>query len=633
MLAALAGLLAFGGPAAGRSLWLGATDLSSQSDYAFDPDVAADPEGEAIAVWSEVATNVNQVWESTHPPDGAWQAPVMLGYTTWWGPQVVVDSAGDATVAWGDGSGVEVSERPYGGTWRSPVSLGGAGNDQGLQLAEDSRGDTIAVWEVGVIVYAATRPAGGEWQPPFELSSAAESASGPQVALDAQGDAVAVWQLSGGPHEVIQAAVRPAVSGVWQAAVTISNTNQDAGPPALVVDPEGNANVLWPGGGLIQSSFRPAGGSWQTPVDVSASGGADPQLAVDSAGDATAVWDQSDETGDYLAEAAQRPVGAAWEAPVVISDAQAVPPGPQVVTDARGDAVAIWDSYDGSTQVHSVQAAVEPAGGAWQAAGSLSGAGGDATAVWDRSDGTDTIVQAAGLDTVGPRLDGLSIPTAATVGVPVAFSASAFDVWSLVQSTSWSFGDGATAPGPAVTHTYTHPGSYPVTVTSTDLLGNATSTTATIAVAAAPATSSGATNPPTTPSLTRVTQTHTRWREGTSEPNIARRRAPVGTTFAFTVNEPVRVTLTFTQAVPGRRRSARCRAMTRQDRGHETCRRTIVRGTLTVSANTGAHHLCFQGRIGHHELPLGPYTAKIVATNATTHERSATKTLHFTIVR
>ncbi|HTX11123.1 MAG TPA: hypothetical protein VME22_21040 [Solirubrobacteraceae bacterium] len=152
LLAALAGLLAMSGPAAASSAWLGPTDLSSASENAYDPDVAAGPEGEAIAAWTELATNVNQVWESTHPPDGAWQAPVMLGYTTWSGPQVVVDSAGDATVAWGDGSGVEVSERPCGGTWQSRVSLDGAGNDQDLQLAEDSGGDTIVVWDVGVIV-------------------------------------------------------------------------------------------------------------------------------------------------------------------------------------------------------------------------------------------------------------------------------------------------------------------------------------------------------------------------------------------------------------------------------------------------------------------------------------------------
>ncbi|HUO36941.1 MAG TPA: hypothetical protein VMU34_03445 [Mycobacterium sp.] len=103
---------------------------------------------------------------------------------------------------------------------------------------------------------------------------------------------------------------------------------------------------------------------------MSASGGADPQVAVDSVGDVTAVWDQSDGSGSYVTEAAQRSAGSGWEAPVAISGAQAVASYPQVVADARGDAVADWDGYDAT--VYTVQAAAKAAGGAWQAAGSLS---------------------------------------------------------------------------------------------------------------------------------------------------------------------------------------------------------------------------------------------------------------------
>jgi len=102
-----------------------------------------------------------------------------------------------------------------------------------------------------------------------------------------------------------------------------------------------------------------AGGTWQTPVGVSASGGADPQVAVDSAGDVTAVWDQSDGSGSYITEAAQRSAGSGWEAPVAISGAQAVASYPQVVADARGDAVADGDGYDAT--VYTVQAAAKAA--------------------------------------------------------------------------------------------------------------------------------------------------------------------------------------------------------------------------------------------------------------------------------
>jgi PKD repeat protein len=642
VLVALAGTLALSASAGARSMWLGATDLSSLSVFADAPDVAADPEGEAIAVWSE--QDGSQVRESTHPPDGAWQPGVTLGSWTWSAPVVEVDAAGDAMVAWGDGGGVEVSERPYGGSWQSPVSLGsGVG---ALQLAGDARGDALAIWlGSDEAVYVAARPAGGGWQRPVQLSSSGENASNPQVALDAQGDAVAVWQLGGGSKDVIQAAERPAASGVWQPSVTISSSAQGAGPPALAVDPAGEATALWAGGGLVESSSRPPGGTWQTPVDVSASGGADPQLALDEAGDAIAVWDQSDGSGNFVAEAARRPEGSAWQAPVAISAVQPIAPGPQVVADARGDAVAIWDDYESSA--YTVQAAVEPAGGAWQAVGSLSSSAvtptmrhlasdpqGNTTVIWSLETGTTDVVQAAGYDAAGPILDGLSIPPSGVVGEPVPFSVSPLDAWSAVASSAWSFGDGQTGIGQTLTHTYTRSGTYPVSITSADVLGNPTTTTGSITIAPASTSPKPTGSAPGTaaPALSRVSQTHRTWREGTTRATISTRRAPIGTTFAFTVDQAARMTLVFTQSLAGRRTAGKCRAPTRANRRHTTCRRTLARGSLSYTVRAGTHRVTFLGRIAGRSLPLGPYIVTMTATGTATAARSDTRALRFTIV-
>jgi hypothetical protein len=70
--------------------------------------------------------------------------------------------------------------------------------------------------------------------------------------------------------------------------------------------------------------------------------------------------------------------------------------------------------------------------------------------------------------------------------VPLAFSVSPFDVWSALGQTSWSFGDGGSATGTAVSHSYAAPGTYQVTVTGTDAVGNASSASGEIAIAAAP---------------------------------------------------------------------------------------------------------------------------------------------------
>jgi len=48
-----------------------------------------------------------------------------------------------------------------------------------------------------------------------------------------------------------------------------------------------------------------------------------------------------------------------------------------------------------------------------------------------------------------------------------------FDVWSsLAGPPRWSFGDGGTARGTAVTHKYANVGSYTVRVSAADAVGN-----------------------------------------------------------------------------------------------------------------------------------------------------------------
>ena len=80
----------------------------------------------------------------------------------------------------------------------------------------------------------------------------------------------------------------------------------------------------------------------------------------------------------------------------------------------------------------------------------------------------------------------MSIPGSGTVGQAVSASVSPFDRWSAVSSTAWNFGDGATASGASVSHAYANPGTYTITVTSTDAVGNATSASGIVQIAAAP---------------------------------------------------------------------------------------------------------------------------------------------------
>ena len=96
-------------------------------------------------------------------------------------------------------------------------------------------------------------------------------------------------------------------------------------------------------------------------------------------------------------------------------------------------------------------------------------------------------MEAAGLDAAGPNVNGFSIPTRGTAGKRLSFSVSpGLDVWSTLSGAPhWFFGDGASASGTTVTHVF-RAGSYNVTVSQADRVGNQTSAHGTVTISPAP---------------------------------------------------------------------------------------------------------------------------------------------------
>jgi PKD domain len=649
------GLLLLGGATAWAApAWLAPADVST-SGLADDPIVAADSQGDMTAVWLGSDGVHASVLAAVRPAGGAWPPPVELSSIDRNAddPAVAVDPQGDATAVWvredATGGTLQAAMRPAGGTWQSPVDVSSAPDLEDPEVAVDSQGDAIAVWDIDNgtnTVQAAVRPAGGAWQAPVDLSSHAADAADPQVAFDADGNATAVWQVREGTSEFVQAATRP-TGGAWQAPVDLTARGQYAGPQ-LAIDPAGDAIAAWNrydgANFIVQAAVRPAdSGAWQSPVDLSAAANSSylSQVAIDPQGDAIAVW--LNQGTHAIVQAAVRPEGQAWGIPTDLSADDESADDPHVAFDAHGNAIAVWTRSNGVSVV--AQAASRPAGGAWQTPVDLSATGadalhpqvavdpqGNAIAVWSRN----FTIQAAGYDAAGPLLRGLSIPASGTAGIPVSLSVSPLDVWSALGATDWSFGDGQTGTGETLTHTYAKPGSYTVGVSSSDALANATSTTAQITIAPAPAIAPPvATGPtPPTPTLTGVSQAHRKWREAEGNAVLAatsKHKLPVGTSFAFTLNETAPVTFAFTQTTVGRRVAGKCEAADQHNRTHVRCRRTLTRGTLIDTAGAGPRTLAFQGQINGRRLPQGAYTVTLTATSDS-GQRSRPHALRFAIV-
>lgn len=142
--------------------------------------------------------------------------------------------------------------------------------------------------------------------------------------------------------------------------------------------------------------------------------------------------------------------------------------------------------------------------------------------------------------------------------------------------------------------------------------------------------------PSNVPTVSNASQSHAVWREGKKAAALSRtskKKAPVGTTFSFTLDQSANVRFVFAQQVGGRSVKGRCVAQTKSNRRKRACKRTVTRGTLSFAAHSGLNKLAFQGLLTRSKkLPPGRYTVLISAANAA-GRRSATRSLRFTIVR
>ena len=365
----------------------------------FDPEIALDAQGNATAIWwTPTSGGEGMVRSAVRPIGGTWSTPVDVSApgASMDSLHVAVDGQGAATAVWArvvDPAGDKVIQsayRPAGGAWSVPVDVSVVGpkpTDVLLQafaynpqVAVGGQGRATAVWARidgagNAVVQGAVRAADGTWAAPVDLSAAGKDSLEQQVVVDGQGTATAVWDRG----KVVQSAVRPAgAASSWSSPVDLSAAGAEQ--PAVAADGEGAATAVWvrsgpiDGARIVQSSFRPAGGAWSAPADLSVSSqdARFPAVAVDGHGTATAVWVWGPQD-DSVVQSSVRPAAGPW------SDLRNVSAGglnayaSHVVVDGEGTATAVWLAYPGPLPV--VQSSTRPAGDEWSDPVNLSGRG------------------------------------------------------------------------------------------------------------------------------------------------------------------------------------------------------------------------------------------------------------------
>jgi hypothetical protein len=219
--------------------------------------VAIDSRGNALVVWRLGSSSDNGGWLQARSISAAGVlGPIVnvsrIGVAN--EPQVAMDADGAALVVWrGRGPGtdyrIQTRVRTAAGLWRPAQTI--AESEQVIELpklAMNANGDALMVWRRVwngmVTLQARARSAAGVLGSIETISAESRFDPLPRVAIDASGDAVIVWQRHRPSREVIQAR-RHSAAGVFGPIETLSNPEQDAGAPDVVMNADGRALAVW----------------------------------------------------------------------------------------------------------------------------------------------------------------------------------------------------------------------------------------------------------------------------------------------------------------------------------------------------------------------------------------------------
>jgi hypothetical protein len=188
-----------------RGVWATPRMVSPTGHQGLRTAVAMNPRGDAVVAWWGRQSGIWSVQAVVRRVGGRWSpvANASHGVRASGLAGVVLDGAGNATVAWSRWDGTDhrvmATRRPTGGHWGAAVTLSPAGEDTTWVDVATAAGATSVTWENSSIE-GARRPAGGAWGPVIPLSHGAEGHH-QQVALDAGGHTVVVWKGFDGTHD------------------------------------------------------------------------------------------------------------------------------------------------------------------------------------------------------------------------------------------------------------------------------------------------------------------------------------------------------------------------------------------------------------------------------------------------
>jgi hypothetical protein len=673
--AALLTLLLLVLPATAGAVWIPSAPVPVSAPHpAITVQIGAGADGTAAAVWSDGTTVLAAVKPAG---SGTFGAPVAIGSGQ--APDVAVSPAGTVLAVWEGPGGIRGADRAAGAAGFTDLGVvaseAGAANPQ---VAYFANGRAALVIQRTGGVSALLRPAaGGPFAPQFSSLgdvTGTVSGVGATVSDDAQQTNFAMTVKNGGASSVRAVAMEVGGGGSGSGFDSLTDTSNfpnstshNHSQPQVVADlrtvivyvTQTTDSVLgFPNSQTttLRSMIDPAGSAAVLgSVDTVTSGGflgslvASPALARRGDGTVTAVWAISNPIGGSLLRSADAAAAATvfgvkddiegygGATAVGAPDVAPLPGAALVLVAADGGAVRAATSATGQpfgAPLDLVSGADAPTSAQVEGDGL-----GGLVAAWTQGEGANRRVYAQLYDDAPPAISNAVTPAALGAGQAGAFSATASDAWSGAVA-EWDFGDGQTATGAQVSHTYSGGGVFAVTVRARDAAGNVSDRIERVVRVSGPPAGPGAPGGPggpggaaadrTAPVISGLSLLRRTFAVAAQRRRAVRVRR--GTSVRFRLSEAASVTLTVTRTIRGHRSGSRCVA--RKPPGRTRARCTLRRrvGDALAAGRQGSNSVPFKGRVAGRPLARGSYRLSLVAVDSDGN-RSRTVSTTFTIAR
>lgn len=356
--------------------WRGSQLVGDATDPSTSPVVAIDDDENALVVWEwEPSGSEYSMW-ANRSVQGLWGEQELLQTSDARGdfdPVIAMDFEGKAFALWeafqdvangGITTNLWISTFTRAAGWTAPQRFENTSQDARRPAVEfDPAGNAIAVWmQNGSPLIASLwgsryDRASDRWDAPRLLETDdSGTTSTPSLAVDAEGNAMALWPQSDGMRFNIWAARYDAASDTWAPPRRVELDNAgNANAEDVAMDGEGNAIAVWSqSDGTINdvwtNRYTRASNLWGTPMrlDIEDAGGAvSPTVGTDAAGNAIAIWPQTEgNRSDMWASHYDRQTDTWSEALRIEEDDTESAGGMALVVDRAGNAVAAWSQGD-----------------------------------------------------------------------------------------------------------------------------------------------------------------------------------------------------------------------------------------------------------------------------------------------